>query len=220
MTIKAKICGLKTAEAVDAAVAGGAAFIGFVFFPPSPRALSPDDAAGLIGRVPAQVARVGLFVDPNDALIGSVLDRAPLTMIQLHGKEPPERVADVRARFDLPVIKALPIAEEGDFAAVAPYAAVSDWLLFDAKPPKRADSLPGGNALAFDWSLLRDRDVPVPWLLAGGLDPDNVAEAIRITGAEAVDVSSGVEKARGVKDPALIAAFLTATRQEAAQPAR
>ena len=219
MTIRAKICGLKTAEAVDAAVVGGAAFIGFVFFPPSPRALSPDDAAELIARMPAQVARVGLFVDPDDVLIRSVLDRAQLTMIQLHGKEPPDRVAAIRARFGLPVIKALPIAEEGDFAAVTSYAAVSDWLLFDAKPPKRPDSLPGGNALAFDWRLLRDRDVSVPWLLAGGLDPANVAEALRITGAEAVDVSSGVEKARGVKDPELITDFLAAVRQVAAQPA-
>ncbi len=212
VAVKAKICGLRTAEAVDAALAGGAAFLGFVFYPPSPRYVAADAAAALIARVPPAVASVGLFVDADDASIAGVLAAAPLTMLQLHGDEPPERAAGLRARFGLPVIKALPIAAAEDFAAVADYAPACDWLLFDARPPKTATALPGGNALAFDWRLLAGRAVPLPWLLAGGLDPANVAEAVRLTGASAVDVSSGVERTKGVKDPARIAAFLAAVR--------
>lgn len=213
--VKAKICGLSTAEAVDAAVSGGAALVGLVFYPPSPRHVAPAQAAALAGRVPAGVGCVGLFVDADDAAIEAVLAAVPLAMLQLHGRETPERVAAVRARFGLPVIKALPVAAEADFAAVDDYAPVADWLLFDARPPKTADALPGGNALAFDWRLLAGRRIPRPWLLAGGLDPANVADAIRISGATAVDVSSGVERAKGIKDPALIAAFLAAVRSAA-----
>jgi len=212
VTVRAKICGLRTAGAVDAAVAGGAAFVGFVFYPPSPRSISPADAGALIARVPDHIASVGLFVDPDDATIAAVLAVADLGMLQLHGAESPERVAAIRAHFGLPVIKALPVAVAEDFAAVADYADVCDWLLFDARPPKTADALPGGNALAFDWRLLGGRPVPLPWLLAGGLDPSNVADAVRLSGAAAVDVSSGVERAKGVKDPARIAAFLEALR--------
>ncbi|MEZ5670265.1 MAG: phosphoribosylanthranilate isomerase [Alphaproteobacteria bacterium] len=187
---------------------GGAAFLGFVFYPPSPRAIAPDEAAALIDAVPAGIERVGLFVDPDDDLLAAVLAAAPLSMIQLHGHEPPERVDAIRARFGLPVMKALAVAEAGDLAAVPAYAPHCAWLLFDAKPPHRADALPGGNALSFDWRLLRDGPGVTRWMLAGGLDAGNVAEAVRLTGAPAVDVSSGVEKAKGVKDPALIAAFL------------
>ncbi len=212
MAVKAKICGLGSAEAVDAAVEAGADLVGFVFYPPSPRAVSAATAATLVARVPQRVARVGLFVDPEDAAIAAVLAEAPLTMLQLHGHETPERVAAVRARFGLPVIKAVAIEGEADLAAAVRAAAVADWLLFDARPPKTADALPGGNARAFDWRLLAGRRFACPWLLAGGLTPENVAEALRITGAGAVDVSSGVERARGVKDPALIRAFLAAVR--------
>ena len=208
MGVAAKICGLRTAETMDAAVAGGARFVGLVFYPPSPRLVTPDRAAALAARVPEGVERVGLFVDATDDAIATVLASVPLTLIQLQGRETPARVAAVRARFGLPVMKAVPIAAVEDLATAESYDC--EWLLFDAKPPKRADALPGGNAERFDWSLLADRRIDRPWMLAGGLDAGNVAEAVRITGAPAVDVSSGVERARGEKDVGLIAAFLEA----------
>lgn len=208
MTVKAKICGLKTAGAVDAAVAGGAAFVGFVFYPPSPRSLAPGAAAALAARVPESVERVGLFVDPTDLDLAAVLAAVPLSMIQLHGRETAARTGEIRARFGLPVMKAVAVAAAADLVAAEAYDC--DRLLLDAKPPQRADALPGGNAERFDWSLLARRRIARPWMLAGGLDAGNVAGAIRITGAEAVDVSSGVERAKGEKDAALIAAFLEA----------
>lgn len=209
MSVAAKICGLSTPETVAAAIAGGARFVGFVFFPPSPRHLSPAQAGPLIRSVPAGVTRVGVFVDPDDALLESVLAAAPLDLIQLHGEETPERVAQITKRFGKKAMKAIKIAGEGDLAAAPRYYGVSDWLMFDARPPKDA-TRPGGNALAFDWELLRARKWPVPWMLSGGLTPANVAEAVRVARATAVDVSSGVESVPGVKDIAKIRAFLAA----------
>jgi phosphoribosylanthranilate isomerase len=206
-----KICGVNDAASFDAAVAAGADMLGFVFYPPSPRAVAPAVAAGLSARAEGGPLRVGLFVDPEDALIEAVLAALPLGLIQLHGAEDPARCAAIRARFGLPVMKALGIAEPADLEMLADYAPVVDRFLLDAKPPPGA-ALPGGNASAFDWRLTAGRTIPRPWLLAGGLTPETVAEAIRRSGAPGVDVSSGVERARGVKDPARIAAFVAAAR--------
>ncbi|MBR0654097.1 phosphoribosylanthranilate isomerase [Plastoroseomonas arctica] len=206
-----KICGIKDAIGFDAALASGADLLGFVFFPASPRAVTPAEAGALSRRHAGGPGRVGLFVDPTDAAIASVLDVCPLDLIQLHGEEDPARCAAVRARFGVPVMKALGIAEAADLDALAGFAPVVDRFLLDAKPPPGA-ALPGGNAAPFDWGLMAGRDVPKPWLLAGGLTPANVAEAIRASGAPGVDVSSGVERARGVKDPRLIADFIRAAR--------
>jgi phosphoribosylanthranilate isomerase len=215
-----KICGITDPENADAACQAGATMLGFVFYPPSPRAIAPAAAGALIARLPADVRPVGLFVDATEEDIAAVLGAAPLGMLQLHGAESPARCAELRARFGLPVMKALGIAEAADLDAVAAYAPVVDWLLLDAKPPPGA-SRPGGNAAVFDWSLLAGRAVPRPWLLAGGLVPGNVADAIRATGAPGVDVSSGVERARGVKDAGLIRAFIQAALEPVAlQPGR
>jgi phosphoribosylanthranilate isomerase len=211
----AKICGLNDAAGLDAAVAGGAAMIGLVFFPPSPRAVTPAQAAALAARAPGLEAggplRVGLFVDASDDAIAAVLGALPLDILQLHGEEDPARCAALRARFGRPVMKALGIATKADLGLLDLYAPAVDRFLLDAKPPPGA-TIPGGNAEVFDWSLLTGRTIPRPWLLAGGLTPENVAAAIRATGAPGVDVSSGVERARGVKDPLRIAAFLDAVR--------
>ncbi|MBU6505969.1 MAG: phosphoribosylanthranilate isomerase [Alphaproteobacteria bacterium] len=209
MSVASKICGLSTPDTVAAAVAGGARFVGFVFFPPSPRNLSPAQAGPLIRGVPAGVTRVGVFVDPDDDLLKRVLAAAPLDLVQLHGDETPERVAQIKQRFGKKTMKAIKVAGESDLDAAPRYYGVADWLMFDARPPKAA-TRPGGNALAFDWELLRARQWPLPWMLSGGLTPANVAEAVRIARATAVDVSSGVESAPGVKDPAKIRAFLAA----------
>ena len=210
MGIQVKICGLKQQDAVDAAVAGGAAFLGFNFYLRSPRAVSPVEAAALAVTVPAGITKVGLFVDPESATLAATLAAVPLDMIQLHGHETPERVADVRQRFGIPVMKVLPIAGPEDVAAADPYLAVADWLMFDARPPKTAAALPGGNGIAFDWQLIAGRDWPLPWMLAGGLTAATLAEAVRISGARVVDVSSGVEDRPGVKSIARIEAFLAA----------
>ena len=210
-----KICGVRDAAGFDAVVAAGADMVGFVFYPPSPRAVTPAEAAELSGRAPGGPAggleRVGLFVDPEDALLEAVLAALPLDVIQLHGEETPARAAGIRARFGLPVMKALGVAEPADLALLADYAPAVDRFLLDAKPMPGA-ALPGGNATAFDWRLVAGAAIPRPWLLAGGLTPDNVAEALRQSGAPGVDVSSGVERARGVKDPARIASFVAAAR--------
>jgi phosphoribosylanthranilate isomerase len=206
---RVKICGLREAAHVEAAVRGGAAYVGFVFYPKSPRNLTLSDAARLAAAVPPGVAKVALTVDADDATLDALLAAVPVDMLQLHGHETSERVGDVRARHGLPVMKAVGVAGEEDLPALESYGRVADQLLVDAKPPKGA-GLPGGNGLAFDWRLIAGRRWPVPWMLAGGLTPDNVAEAIRLTGARQVDVSSGVESAPGVKDPRRIAAFLTA----------
>jgi phosphoribosylanthranilate isomerase len=207
MPVDVKICGLSTFEAVTAAVEGGARYIGFVFFPPSPRSLTPSRAAALVASAPTGPTRVGLFVDADDALLDEVLAGVALDMVQLHGAEPPERVAAVKARYGIRVIKAVPIADADDLVPARAYEGVADMLLFDARPPKGA-SRPGGNARAFDWSLVRDRGWRLPWLLAGGIDAENVVEAVRASGASAVDVSSGVEDRPGLKNPAKIRTLL------------
>jgi phosphoribosylanthranilate isomerase len=206
----AKICGLNSPAAAVAAAAGGAAHIGLVFYPPSPRAVTVEAAAELARLVPERVGRVGLFVDPTDDELQSVLSRVPLTMLQLHGRESPERIAAFKRRFGLKVMKAIGIAGPGDLDAAAAYVPVSDWLLFDAKPPKEPGALPGGNARPFDWRILQGRSWPLPWMLSGGLTAGTLAEAVRVTGARAVDVSSGVEDRPGVKNPDRIRAFLEA----------
>lgn len=207
--MRVKICGLRSPDAVAAAVGAGAAYLGFVFFPRSPRHVTLAEAAALAVEVPPGVAKVALVVDADDAALEALVAAVPVDMIQLHGNESPERVRAVRARFGLPVMKAVGIAGPEDLEKIETYARVADQLLVDAKPPKGAD-LPGGNGLAFDWRLLAGRRWPVPWMLAGGLTPGNVAEAVRLTGARQVDVSSGVESAPGVKDERLIRAFVEA----------
>ncbi len=212
MSVAAKICGLSTREAVATAIAGGAAYLGFVFYPRSPRAVTPLEAAGLCADVPAEVARVGLFVDADDALIEAALTATPIDILQFHGCETPARVAEARLKFARPVMKALAIAGPRDVVDAACYEAVADRLLFDAKPPRRADALPGGNGLAFDWRLIADRSWRLPWMLSGGLTTELLPEAVQISGAVAVDVSSGVESCPGVKDTDKIRAFLAAAR--------
>ncbi|WP_281984740.1 phosphoribosylanthranilate isomerase [Thalassorhabdomicrobium marinisediminis] len=207
---RVKICGLRTVADIEAAAGAGASYVGFVFFQKSPRAVSIAEAATLAVEVPPGVAKVGLVVNADDAFLDALTARVPLDILQLHGSETPERVAEVKARYGLPVMKAIGIADAGDLPQIDLYAAVADQLLIDAKPPKDA-ALPGGNGLAFDWTLLANRKYwTVPWMLAGGLTPENVAEAVARTGARQVDVSSGVEAAPGQKDPARITAFCKA----------
>jgi phosphoribosylanthranilate isomerase len=209
MSIKVKICGLSSEAALEAAVAGGASHVGFVFYPPSPRAVDAERAASLGRSLPAGIVKVGLFVDAGDEAIAEVLAKAPLDMLQLHGDETPRRIRDIRRRFGLPVMKAVKLASASDVAAADEYLPVVDWLLFDAKPPAgMKGTLPGGNALSFDWSLIAARSWSRPWMLSGGLNSANLAAAVGATQASAVDVSSGVEDAPGRKSPAKIAAFL------------
>lgn len=214
MAIDVKICGINSEPALEAALEGGARYVGFIFFPPSPRFLMPTMAASLAGQVPASsgVTRVGVFVDPTIEALDNLLMHVPLDMIQLHGHESPEEVEVIRYTFRLPVMKAIGIRTATDFDQIAEYASVADQLLFDAKAPEGAP-LPGGNALSFDWTLLKGRAYPLPWMLSGGLDARTLAEAVRTSGATAVDVSSGVEIEPGHKDPALIKAFLDAARR-------
>ena len=208
-----KICGLSTPESVAAAIAGGADFLGFVFYPRSPRNVTPEQAAELTKPVPASVRTVALTVDADDALLEIILSTMRPGLLQLHGHETPARVADIRSRFGVPVMKVLSVAGAKDVAKASDYEPVADMLMFDAKPPKEmTGALPGGNALRFDWQLLAGAHFGKPWLLAGGLTPDNVAEAIRTSGAPGVDVSSGVEDAPGRKSIPLIQAFLKAAK--------
>lgn len=207
--IKVKICGLRDQAGLDAALTAGAGYVGFVFFGKSPRNVTVPQARDLALCVPIGVAKVALVVDADNDLLDQIVAAVPLDMLQLHGHETPERVAEIRTRYGLPVMKAVGVADAGDLAALDTYAAVADQLLVDAKPPKSAD-LPGGNGLAFDWRLIAGRYWTVPWMLAGGLTPHNVAEAIKLTGARQVDVSSGVENAPGIKDAGKIAAFTAA----------
>lgn len=208
--ISVKICGLTAPEHVRAAAEAGARYVGFVFFPKSPRHLEIEAAAAMAHLVPVGVAKVALTVNASDAELDRLVADVPLDMLQLHGKESPDRVADIRQRYGLPVMKAIGVAEPEDLMAIDLYSEVADQLLIDAKPPRNAE-LPGGNGLAFDWRLLAGRKYwRRPWMLAGGLTPDNVAEAARMTGAQQVDVSSGVESAPGVKDAGLIRAFVDA----------
>lgn len=205
MSVEAKICGLSTPETVEAAVAAGARWVGFVTFPRSPRHVSTDLLRSLGALVPKSVGRVGLFVDPDDALLDERLATGAIDMLQLHGSETPARVAELKARTGKPVMKVIKVAKAEDVErGIAAYAGVADRLMFEP-----ADGiLPGGNGKPFDWTILSGRKFAVPWMLAGGLTPDNVAEAVRVTGAPAVDVSSGVESSRGVKSIDLIRAFL------------
>jgi phosphoribosylanthranilate isomerase len=212
MSIAAKICGLSTEAAVTAAVAGGAVYLGFVFYPPSPRAVTAGKAARLCAAVPAGIGRVGMFVDADDDTIGAVLAEAPIDILQFHGHESPDRVADAKLRFARPVMKAVAIAAPEDVLAAARYEEVADLLLFDAKPPRRPDALPGGNGLVFDWGLIAGRSWRREWMLSGGLTAELLPDAVRISGATAVDVSSGVERHPGEKDLDKIRAFLAATQ--------
>ena len=211
MSIQVKICGLSTPETLDAAIKHGASHVGFVFFAKSPRNLSPDQASALAARVPPHVKSVGLFVDPNANDLARILAQVHLDILQLHGHESPETVARLAKTHSQDVWKAIPVRTAADRDAAAHYRGASDLILYDAKPPEGAD-LPGGNGLRFDWGLLSGHRHPLPWALSGGLDADNVAEAIRVTGAPLVDVSSGLESAPGVKDVDKIAAFLKAAQ--------
>ena len=207
MATRVKICGLT--RPTDVMAARNAAYVGFVFFPKSPRHLTVEQAATLAGDVPVGQCKVALTVNADDATLDALMAAVPIDMLQLHGSESPDRVADVRARFGLPVMKAVGISGPQDVDALADYAEVADQLLVDAKPPKGAN-LPGGNGVSFDWGLLAGRRWAVPWMLAGGLHPGNVADAVRLTGARQVDVSSGVESTPGQKDATLIAQFIAA----------
>ncbi|MEO9575491.1 MAG: phosphoribosylanthranilate isomerase [Tateyamaria sp.] len=209
--LSVKICGLSQAEHVAAAVEAGAKYIGFVFFPKSPRNVSLEQARTLALEVPPGVAKVALVVNADNAFLDNLTATVPLDMLQLHGSESPERVADIKARYGLPVMKAVGVGDASDIAALDSYGAVADQLLVDTKAPKGAD-LPGGNGATFDWTLIAGRRWPVPWMLAGGLTQDNVAEAVRVTGARQVDLSSAVETAPGHKDSGLIQSFLAAAR--------
>lgn len=214
MPIEAKICGVNTPEALRAAVEAGADYVGLNFYPPSPRSITPSQAHTLASAAPPRVVKVGLFVDVEDKTIAETLAAVRLDMLQLHGSESPKRVAEIRARFALPVMKAVKIAGAEDVETASAYLDVADRLLFDAKPPKdMKNALPGGNALAFDWQLLAGRIWPIPWMLSGGLEAANIATAVAISGARAVDVSSGVEDKPGVKSPDKIRAFLAAAKR-------
>ncbi len=216
MTLLIKICGLKTPEAIDVAIEAGADMVGFVFFAPSPRNVGYAAARVLGERVRGRAKKVALSVDAPDAELAAIVDALKPDLLQLHGKETPERVAMVRSRFRLPVMKALPIAERADLSPIRLYDKVADRLIFDARPPRNA-TRPGGLGRTFDWRLLEDLRTDVPYMLSGGLDAGNVAEALRITRAPGVDVSSGVERAPGEKDLDMIRAFIQAARQAAAQ---
>lgn len=209
--ISVKICGLRDAASVTAAVEAGARYVGFVFFAKSPRHVPVELAGELAAGVPPGIAKVALTVNAGDETLDRIVGAAPLDMLQLHGSESPERVAEVRQRYGLPVMKAVGVATASDLGELDRYAGVADQILVDARPPKDA-VLPGGNGLAFDWRLIAGRRWTGPWMLAGGLNADNVAEAIRLTGTRQVDVSSGVESAPGVKDPDLIQRFIAAAR--------
>ncbi|WP_114286484.1 phosphoribosylanthranilate isomerase [Candidatus Halocynthiibacter alkanivorans] len=209
--IKVKICGLRTVADVAAAAAAGANYVGFVFFARSPRNVSITEARALALEVPVGIAKVALVVNASDAELDAITDAVPLDMLQLHGQETPERVAEVKARYGLPVMKAIGIRDEADLAQIALYSDVADQILIDAKVSKDG-ALPGGNGLAFDWKLISRKYWTVPWMLAGGLTPENAALAVQMTGARQLDLSSGVESAPGVKDAAKIAAFTVAAR--------
>jgi phosphoribosylanthranilate isomerase len=213
MTVHTKICGLNDAEGLRAALEGGARYVGFVFYPPSPRCVSPSLAAELARMVPTGVRVVGLFVAPTDAQLDHVIGQVPLDYLQLHDDEPPERLVHIRRRFALPVIKAVRVETAADLTRAEAFTDCADMLLFDAKPPATATALPGGNGRAFDWHLLAGRSWSRPWMLSGGLEAGTLAEAVAVSGARLVDVSSGVEDRPGHKDPGRIRAFLaTAAR--------
>lgn len=211
MPLLVKICGLTTPEALDVALESGADLVGFVFFPPSPRNLGWEAARMLGQRVQGRAGKVALTVNATDDMLRAIIEALAPDMLQLHGDETPERVGVVRSKFGLPVMKALPIAARGDLSPIRSYAQVADRILFDARPPQDA-TRPGGLGKTFDWTLLKGIKVGVPFMLSGGLDADNVVDAISITRAPGVDVSSGVERAPGVKDLQKIRTFIRAAR--------
>ena len=215
-----KICGLSTPETLDAALSAGADLVGFVRFAKSPRHVSLESGRALSARAKGRAKRVVLLVDATDEDIAAATEAMDPDMLQLHGSETPQRVAEIRKRFGCPVLKAIGVSEAGDLAAAARYAGVADYLLLDAKPPRTSAALPGGNGVSFDWTLLAGLDRKLPFMLSGGLNPDNVAEAIRLTAPNAVDVSSGVETRPGIKDPGRIEAFVKAARTAFAVPAK
>ena len=212
MPVQTKICGLSTLDALAAAIGHGASHVGFVFFPKSPRNVGFEQAAALAASVPGHVRKVGVFVNPDDELLSRAIMAGGLDAVQLHGTEPPERAAPLRARHSVEVWKAVPVKTRADLDLARSYRGAVDRILYDAKTPDEAD-LPGGMGLRFDWKLLGGFAHPLPWLLSGGLDARNVGEAVDITGARLVDVSSGVESAPGVKDVDKIAAFLQSASQ-------
>ncbi|MEP4198657.1 MAG: phosphoribosylanthranilate isomerase [Aliishimia sp.] len=211
MSLAVKICGLRSINDVQAVAAAGARYAGFVFFAKSPRHLEIEQARDLALSAPLGLAKVALVVNAQDAFLDDLTAKVPLDFLQLHGSESPERVSEIKSRYGLPVMKAVGIADAEDLPALAAYEAVADQILVDAKPPKTA-VLPGGNGLSFDWRLISGREWSRPWMLAGGLDPTNVAQAMASTGAQQVDVSSGVETAPGIKDATLISAFVQAAQ--------
>ena len=209
MRLEVKICGVRSPEVIAAAASGSARLIGMVFFAKSPRAVTPAIARDLARQVPTGVRLVGLFVDPDDETLDQTIRQVPLDMIQLHGMESADRVAEIRSHYAMPIIKAIRVATAEDIDHAAPYAAVADRLLFDAKPPPGVSSLPGGTGLSFDWTLMAGRTWPVPWMLAGGLSSANLSDAVHKSGAHSVDVSSGVEERPGHKTPRLVQDFLS-----------
>lgn len=213
MSLTVKICGINSPEAMSAAVTGGADYVGLMFYPPSPRFLGVSEAAKLAALVSATIRRVGVFVDAPANVIEETLEAVPMEALQLHGSESPEQVMRTKERFGLPLIKAVRLAGAEDLETARTYEGIADIILFDAKPPaSMTGALPGGNAISFDWNLLAGWQGSTPWMLSGGLDAGNLAQAVKITHARAVDVSSGVESAPGTKDPAKIRAFLNAAR--------
>jgi phosphoribosylanthranilate isomerase len=214
VAVKVKICGVRTPAIIDTAVQEGADFVGLVFFPKSPRYVSPEDAGALAEAARGRIGTVAVLVDPNDALIDRVVAAVHPDLLQLHGSETPERVASIRVRTHLPVMKAIPVAEIGDAQEAGAYAGIADYILFDAKSAPEA-VLPGGNGVPFNWKALTG--LSPPFALSGGLTPGNVGEAIRLTGASLVDVSSGVERAAGEKDESLVRNFIQAAKASVPQ---
>ncbi|MER8954696.1 phosphoribosylanthranilate isomerase [Mesorhizobium sp. M0833] len=209
MALDIKICGLKTDKALAAALASGASHVGFIFFAKSPRYVEPAEAGRLREAARGKAKAVAVTVDASDAFLDEIVEKMQPDMLQLHGAEPPERVAEVKARYGLPVMKALPVSEAADLARVKPFIGIADRFLFDAKPPKGSE-LPGGNGLAFDWRILAGLDAGVDYMLSGGLNAGNIGDAFRLANPPGIDVSSGVESAPGVKEPALIEQFFRA----------
>jgi len=223
MTLKAKICGLRTPETVRAAVSAGAAYIGFVFFEKSPRHVTPEQAAKLAKPIPRSVVITGVFVNPSNEQLQKTLEHVPLDLIQLHGTETPKRLQDIKFRFNLPVMKAITISCPDDMEEANAFQNSADMLLFDAKPPKSCsntlentpeDYLPGGNGLSFDWKIMTGTKWKIPWMLSGGLNADNISDALKISGARIVDISSGLEDSPGEKSIAKITAFLQAVQKD------
>lgn len=218
MSLHIKICGLKTPETLQAALAGGATHVGFIFFAKSPRWIAPADAGGLRAAARGRAQAVAVTVDADDAFLDEILKTMSPDMLQFHGRETPQRVAEVKARYGLPVMKALSVSEPADLEKVAPYLGVADRFLFDAKPPKGSE-LPGGNGVSFDWTLLAALDRNLDYMLSGGLNAANIDDALRLANPPGIDISSGVESSPGVKDTALIRNFFSAVRA-ARQPTK